>query len=247
MSSSRSFFTISPSPEELFVFLLRKVQPPFIMDIGSRDATEAKRFKPISPASIVYAVEPHPVLFSKMCQDQDVSTLGIRPVNCALADKQGELTFYINDAQALNGSLRKSEGAVRELSVKVDRLDNVVGSEIVAPAFLWVDVEGLAWEVIQGGARSLDRVACIHIEYETEPLFEDQKTFSEVKALLAEKGFSQWADTYCEEVSQGNALFIRRGKGGLSFASSLLLLAVYPWFTAKVIYRNYKNARRAAS
>jgi hypothetical protein len=60
--------------------------------------------------------------------------------------------------------------------------------------------------------------------------------------LLKEKGFTQWADTYCAEVSQGNALFIRSGRNGMPLLALAGLIFAYPWFAAKVLYRNIKNA-----
>lgn len=173
-----------------------------------------------------------------MLADAEVRALGVEPINFALSNQRGRLKFFINDTKALNGSLRKTHETVAEVGVEVERLDNVVEEKAGKPVFLWIDAEGLAWEVLDGAERTLDRVACIHLEYETEVLFEGQRTLSDVESLLARRGFRRWAKSYCSEVSQGNALFLRPAK--LPMPVFLTFLLTYPWYMAKVVYRKFK-------
>ena len=233
-----TFTAVSPSPEELFNVLLKIVQPPVVADIGSRDATESKRFKRLCPFATVLAIEPHPALYAKMLADTEVKALGVEPINFALSDQRGTLKFYINDPKALNGSLRKTDETAAEVDVEVERLDNVVEGKAGHPVFLWIDAEGLAWEVLAGAEKTLDRVACIHLEYETKVLFDGQRMLDDVKALLARHGFRLWADSYCREVSQGNALFLR--PTSFPMPAFLRFLLTYPWYAAKAVYRKLK-------
>jgi len=234
----QSFAVVSPSPEELFNALLKSVQPPLVADIGSRDATESKRFKRLCPSAKVLAIEPHPALYAKMLADAEVKALGVETINFALSNQRGTLKFYINDPKALNGSLRKTGETAAEVDVEVERLDTVLDGKAGKPVFLWIDAEGLAWEVLAGAENTLDRVACIHLEYETEVLFEGQRTLSDVEVLLKRRGFRRWADSYCREVSQGNALFLRPAK--LPMPAFLRFLLTYPWYAAKATYRKFK-------
>lgn len=235
---TQTFTTISPSPEELFNTLLKSVQPPLVIDIGSRDATESKRFKRICPSAAVLAIEPHPTLYAQMLADKEVKALEVELINFALSNQRGTLKFYINDPKALNGSLRKTDATAAEVDVEVERLDTVLDGRAGNPVFLWIDAEGLAWEVLDGAEKTLDRVVCIHLEYETEVLFEGQRTLADVEALLVRRGFRRWADSYCREVSQGNALFLRPSK--LQMPALLRFLFTYPWYAAKAIYRKLK-------
>jgi FkbM family methyltransferase len=229
---------VSPSPEELFNALLKSVQPSLVADIGSRDATESKRFKRLCPTAAVLAIEPHPALYEKMLADAEVKVLGVEPINFALSNQCGTMKFYINDSTALNGSLRKTDETAAEVDVEVERLDAIMEGREGKCVFLWIDAEGLAWEVLAGAEKTLDRVACIHLEYETKALFEKQRTLDDVEVLLARQGFRRWADSYCREVSQGNALFLRPTR--LPMPAFLRFLLTYPWYAAKAVYRKLK-------
>lgn len=231
---------ITPDPGELFRYLIALTEPAGIMDIGSRDATEAKGFKRISPKSLVMAIEPHPMLFKKIEQDQEVERLGIRPLNFAIADKEGILPFYINDPVSLNGSLRESANSSAPVEVAVTTMDNILARENVPSLALWIDAEGLAYEILQGGRNALENVWYIHTEFETQPIFTGQKIFRELLNYLADKGFCCVAISYCEPVSQGNALFVRQRFVGLSLTSRLKTYFIYYWLVLKSLYRKIR-------
>ena len=228
----------SASPEELFQFLLRVVRPPLIADIGSRDATEARRFKSECPDATVLAIEPHPTLFARMVQG--LAGSGITPINAAVSDHEGSMEFYVNDAESLNGSLRRVGTSDSAVTVSVRTLDAIAGPYAREQIFLWIDAEGMAWEVLNGGAAVLPSVACIHVEYESKVLFDGQKTFDELNQRLTDAGFRLWADAYSPKVFQGNALYVRHGPGGVRLSTVLALAFFYPWYALKVLYRNWR-------
>ena len=112
-------------------------------------------------------------------------------------------------------SLYKRAGSTR-LSTVVEvptvRLDELLVAVLLhaGPIALWIDTEGMAFEVIRGGAGVLGSTRMIHVEVETEPIIgASQKLFSDVERLLRDEGFVLLATDQRSDVLQFNALFIR--------------------------------------
>jgi hypothetical protein len=97
--------------------------------------------------------------------------------------------------------------------VQASRLDNFVGRRIARSdrLALWVDVEGAAYEALQGAAKIAAAISLIHVEVENTPcIASSQRLYPEVKDVLSELGFVELATDQPPDRDQFNALFVRR-------------------------------------
>ena len=230
------FFT--PYPEELFNTLVKLNKPKLILDIGSRDASQSKIFRNLLSDSKIIAIEPHPILFGIMKNDRSIKNLEIDIENFAISNTKGFLPFYINDTKSLNGSLRSNGNDFSKINIPVTTIDDLLEKNNFASCGMWIDAEGLGYEVLEGSSETLSFVNFLQIEFETKPLFQKQKTKDDIFNFLKAKGFSCISINYSESVFQGNALFYKKvGSQKLSFQDFKLLLV----FLKLVVYSVYRK------
>jgi hypothetical protein len=91
----------------IFVYLTRHLVPDLIMDIGSRDGSDALNFKQFNPNAEVIAIEANPTLFEKMSDNKQLSEHGVKIFNLAATNTNGTATFSIFNEKKGKGSLRK--------------------------------------------------------------------------------------------------------------------------------------------
>ena len=88
-------------------------------------------------------------------------------INCGVADKEGELTYFCYEEPALNRfdtKLHKNVPIVEKRSVKVRRLSDILKEyKITKVDFLDIDVEGLEMDVLHSIDFSVD-IECILLE-----------------------------------------------------------------------------------
>ena len=103
-------------------------------------------------------------------------------------------------------------------TVPATRLDTAVEELSPQPRSigLWIDVEGSAFEVLEGAAMISDRVTCIHVEVESRALWQGQRLCPDVMALLARRGFRPVARSVGR--FQFDVLFVRTGWRALPMA-----------------------------
>lgn len=195
--------------QAIFSRFLSIQKPQVIFDIGSRDGTEASKFKRLSPTSKVIAFEANPELIPNF-KDK----LGISVHNLAVSNFEGPSTFKISDLTHGCGSLREDTNPNgKEINVTVTTLDTFVKSHDLKGSFaLWIDVEGCTNEVLEGGSKSLSNVSIIHAEVESRELWKNQSTFQDVSKKLQDKGFIQLCSSMNDSIGQGNAIFINKNE-----------------------------------
>ncbi len=203
------FDFFSPYPEELFNTLILIFKPCLLLDIGSRDASQSKKFRKILNDTEIIAIEPHPILFMKMKKDDFLYKNNIQILNFAISNFNGFLPFYVNDEQSLNGSLRKNKNIISELKVPVRTVDRLLNNKNFLSYAMWIDTEGLGFEVLKGAKKSLERTNLIHIEFETKELFSGQKTKKQIFEFLKDQGFICLSINYSKKINQGNAVFFK--------------------------------------
>ena len=83
--------------------------------------------------------------------------------------------------------------ASRPVSVRAVRLDSFLTDVLAGPArtiALWIDVEGAAYEVLEGIDRIRDRVCLVHVEVETRAFWQGQRLWPDIDALMRQLGFT---------------------------------------------------------
>ena len=105
------------------------------------------------------AFEPIPYLYNLLLSKYR-SDARVELINLALSSTSGEAKFYVNEADfALSGLSdrpnRMAQDKVREIAVKVETLDRVIGERRVD--LIKIDVEGAEYDVLTGAYGTLTR------------------------------------------------------------------------------------------
>ena len=180
-----------------FHALLRLLDPDLVLDIGSQDAADSKRFRKLLPQAEIVAFEGNPSHYAAMLEDQEIGRKRIRVVHSLVSETQGKRSFFLQrpvaGAQHFNrgtSSLtrREEDGAIAEEIV----LDSVRIESFLAREYpkssnvaLWLDVEGHAHSVLEGMGNAKDRVKLVHAEVETAEMWPRQKIEADVLRLAA--------------------------------------------------------------
>lgn len=117
----------------------------YVVDVGAASGEYVNHYKHAFPEAIVCAIEPiqHP-------RADEVKRV-------AVSDSEGERVIYVADEPDASGFYSKG----KPLTVRVSRLDNLVGGPI---DLLKIDVEGNELNVLKGATESLKRTKYIYIE-----------------------------------------------------------------------------------
>lgn len=184
-----------------FHTLLWLLDPDVILDVGSMDGSDSKKFKRLVPKADVVAFEGNPNNYRAMCADVDLQKLGIRVVHRLVSNVEGTRSFFvqqpINAAAGFNrgtsSAMQRSEEGMETEEVHLDavRLDSFLTQEYPDKkrVAMWIDVEGHAYEVLEGLREAQDRVYLIHVEVETQEIWPGQKIEPDILALAKSMGF----------------------------------------------------------
>jgi FkbM family methyltransferase len=136
-----------------------------------------------------------------MCANKNLERNRIEVVHKAVTDRTGSLTFHVLEArEGAEHAWRKGSSslhqrqdglATKPVEVPAIRLDEFVANLQPSPSgiALWVDVEGAAYETLDGMQAVADRVHIVSAEVETKECWPGQKLASDVHALLKGLGF----------------------------------------------------------
>ena len=184
-----------------FHTLLWLLDPDVILDVGSMDGSDSKKFKRLVPEADVVAFEGNPNNYRAMCADADLQKLGVRIVHRLVSNLEGNRSFFvqrpINTATGFNrgtsSAMQRCEEGMETEEVHLDavRLDSFLTQEYADKkrAAMWIDVEGHAYQVLEGLREVQDRVYLIHVEVETQEVWPEQKIESDILALAKSMGF----------------------------------------------------------
>lgn len=208
----------------LFNWLLPALRINHVCDVGSLDGADALAFRTAVPHACILAFEANPENFGRMQTDATLRKERIQLVPLAVANVDGEAEFFVLKGDySVRGALRgmgslhrrreRSDYLLAPVVVKTTRLDTFFADRNPPDLrlALWIDVEGKAYEVIEGAAGVLERVHLIQVEVETRAcIAEGQRCYPEVRALLASRGFVELATDGTADQIQLNALFVRQ-------------------------------------
>lgn len=185
--------------EILFKLLLKYLKPKTVCDIGTMDASHSLIFRKILPKSKLYAFEANPGNAEIIRKNKQVIDAGIDLYEKAISDKEGEITFNIQSSNPDDNSWKKGASSILKrkedesgsgIRVKTVRLDNVLDQKVDKEIFLWIDVEGAAYEVLNGVSDILDNILLVHVEVETQEIWEGQHIRKDVDNLMSAYGFT---------------------------------------------------------
>lgn len=206
----------------LFVSLLSRMQIGAVCDVGSMNGADALAFRNAVPESSIYAFEPNPDNFRLMQLNRTLQERNIHIVPLAATNRDGEAEFFLVEADYSRRDARRGMSSLYSRSdewapaavvrVKTTRLDTFLADKCPPDGrlALWIDTEGMTYEVIEGVTGLMDQVQFLHLEVETSPCIgSNQKLYPEVKSLLRRLGFAELATDQAPSQLQFNTLFIR--------------------------------------
>jgi FkbM family methyltransferase len=207
----------------LFLALLRTLRIDTACDVGSMNGAEALAFRRARPGARVCAFEPNPGNLRLMRADARLAAASVEVMPYAAADQAGPVTFYLVEADYTQAHHRRGMSSLYErpdptwrappVTVEAVRLDGILARDGAARRMaLWVDVEGKAYEALQGAHGILAETLLLHVELESQPcIASGQHLYPEVRALLEGAGFSEIATDQPKDAAQFNGLYLRRG------------------------------------
>lgn len=184
-----------------FHALLWLLNPDVILDVGSMDGSDSKKFKKLIRNAEVVAFEANTENYRAMCADAELQKLGVRVVQRLVSNLEGNRSFFVQrPIHATTGFNRGTSSAMRssgqdmeteEVHLDAVRIDSFFTQEYpgMKSTAIWIDVEGYAYEVLLGIRDVQDRVNLIHVEVETREIWPEQKVESDVLALANSMGF----------------------------------------------------------
>jgi hypothetical protein len=189
-----------------------------------------------------------------MQADEQLRQKRIQILPFAASDRDAEAPFFVVKAgngldvarRGMSSLHRRAEGSLlaEVVQIRTVRIDNVLAAEARAGRCiaLWIDSEGMAFEVIAGASGVLGGTQMLHVEVETEPCIgADQRLLPDVERTLYDAGFVLLATDKPRSAAQLNALFVRGD------ALSTRAGAVRWHIAQEQLHWNTKRARRFLS
>lgn len=182
---------IRPEIEQTTTLLQKYITPTSVLEIGSRDGHDAHKvceFFKIDPKHCTI-VEAHPTLYKTICETYP----NYKVHNFAASNKTGTIEF--------RAGIVGHEANVGVSSLIIHKTYNHYHDKVIVDMFrmdekllgefdlLKLDVEGHAYEVLEGFGDNLSKIKAIVVETEEIELWENQKVHDDIQRLLEDKGF----------------------------------------------------------
>ncbi|SFM89228.1 methyltransferase, FkbM family [Methanolobus profundi] len=190
-------------------------KPSNIFEIGANYGQDAeflrKRFG--LENSDVYIFEPHPEIIAEA---ERYFSFNCYPL--AISDKNEKITFHAIKLESSNtgiSSLKKhkfnKEDDYFDVEVETIRMDDFFEiNNIDEIDFLKIDVEGAAYEVLNGFGNELKRVKAIQLESEYIPIWVGQKTWTHISNMLLDNDFQLIHFELQEDGIQSDSFWIQK-------------------------------------
>jgi FkbM family methyltransferase len=169
-----------------------------VYDIGASVGNYAAAFAKLRNVGRVYAFEPAPGPYQQLTKRVG----GFPHVTCfnlALGDRSGLERFNENNFTFASSilpmeHLHKAEfpqsAESREITVEVERLDDLVGRRGLAPPDLVkIDVQGYEDRVLRGGRATIRSARYCLLELTLRRLYQGSRLFDDLHAMMRELGF----------------------------------------------------------
>jgi FkbM family methyltransferase len=191
---------------ELFYEKAIQCNPTEFIEVGCFEGSASKHLSTKLPNCRVTAYEANPINFEHF--SKELTNYNINYVNKAISNFNGDTIFFLLNPTKKNikSSLakRSKPRKTTPVLVKCDTLNNL-HYNVNHTYCMWIDAEGVGYEVLEGASDILDNTKYILIEVEKEQFWVGQKLDTDVISLLKLKGFAAVAKD--REFSQYNILF----------------------------------------
>lgn len=200
----------------MFFDLQYMLRPTFSVEVGAYEAHFSRQMKESYPPINAYAFEAAEANYRKFKHDLE-NAWGVNYIHSAVSNIDGHIYFNLQEGlpeDVPNNSVLPRIGANnKQLSVPSTTLDTFfIDSGRMSPtdtACLWLDVEGAAGLVMEGGKRFLAQTTSVLVEVEHQYFWEKQWLSTQVHDFLLEQGFSFLARDYEYYPTQENYLYVK--------------------------------------
>ena len=183
-----------------------------ILDAGANVGQSVRAYRRLYRGATIHSFEPFPESFSKLSEVCEAEG-NARPYQIALAEAPGKLDLFVNNQSSQNSLYAFVDDAAQvspleklttlgKVEVEVSTLDAWAAANGVEKVdILKVDVQGAELRLLQGGAGLLGRGAIDLIFAETafDDTYKGGADFADVRAFLAEKGYSLYGLYYLRQ------------------------------------------------
>lgn len=209
-------------PDTIPKYLLKKFLPanPVIIDCGAHVGADAIELARIFPDATIHCFEPVPEIFAGL-QHNTRKYDNIKNYNIALSSFNGTSKMYVSSGSSdASSSLNKPKDHLADhptvyfdnvIEVKTCTLDTWAAEHnIPGIYFLWLDMQGHEYEMLNASPNMLSTVNLIHTEVSTKEAYEKALLYTSFKAWLGVKGFQTAIEAVPAGSDMGNVLFTRR-------------------------------------
>lgn len=207
--------------DEIFIKIITEIIPcNYFIEAGAYEGETSRLIQSLLPNANVYAFEANKynyLHFKDLFKNSKANYL-----NLAVSDKNDIISFniqktkkgkYIDKIKGNNSILLRNEDEVdyENILVQSITLDNYFKNKIKYNdnIALWMDLEGIAYQALEGSFNILKNVYAIKIEVESYQYWKNQKLNTDVTKLLLTHGFFEIMCDF-ETSNQFNILFCKK-------------------------------------
>ena len=197
--------------DKYFFIFVSKLKVNEFYECGAHDASASINFKKMANGKSI-AIEANPYTFES--KTSLASYHGVVTLNLALGAKNTKSLMFIDLANITSPatSLLSNKSNYKKIQIPMSTLSNIVKKHSNSKSILalWIDVEGSTFNLLAGAAKIFNTKDCriIKIEMETEKLWSNQKTFSNLDTFLRKYNFV----LVCRDIqrsNQFNAVYVK--------------------------------------
>lgn len=204
----------------LFYALQDATRPDLTIEVGAFEARFSATMRGRGIRAIAFEANPYNYAFFR--GTPALTESGVEYLHAAVGNRTGTATFRIQ--HSINGEL---VSPVRGNNSIFTRSDNTVEYKTVEVAAItldeffrthgllgqtfsaWIDVEGGAYEVLEGARNAMQTCVTAMVEVEDYPYWVGQKLFADVMSAFMDRNFVPVARDF-EYDHQYNLVFVRR-------------------------------------
>jgi FkbM family methyltransferase len=193
-----------------------------IVECGGHRGSDTKKLAELFANSQIHTIEANPILYNIYLLPLKEAYANIHLYNIGLADKKDKLPFYLDcnyegDSGA-SSLLEATESYLKdyikdEKQILVDCItvqDFMTINNLEKIDFLWLDIEGFEYFVLDSAKSVLPQIKYIYTEVNFVKFRNNSKLYDDILNLMTQNGFTQiakWEQGSEWGTWQGNVLF----------------------------------------